>query len=167
MRLVRGMASILLASLALPACSTPQQTGRALVAAGAITAVVAAEAATGYCRYSQGFDQPCQSSTSRPAAQKAAAAGVAAGVAMAVAGHAIQERARGRDNRPVQPPASSPRATWTLAPRKRSTPSPERSEKTEETTEQPGKAEPESERIDSDDRPCHPHRAPSDPDTGA
>lgn len=73
-----------LAALLPLGCANRHDTGEALIAAGTITALAAAEASTRVTCVQNG----CAAQTSRRAAQ--AAAGVAAGVALAAAGAALQ-----------------------------------------------------------------------------
>jgi hypothetical protein len=92
------------------ACATQRDTGSALVAAGAVTAVVASQASAGRGACIQ---TGCATQTTKHAA--AAAAGVAAGVAIAAVGAALQSApstdTAAASPRPTPPPAGNP---WRL-----------------------------------------------------
>lgn len=92
------------------ACASRHDTGEALVATGAVVALVSSQAATGNHLCVQ---NGCSGQTSRHAA--AAAAGVAAGVALAAAGAALQEEPSVDSTSPPPRPEPEPQSeNWRL-----------------------------------------------------
>lgn len=93
-----------------PACATRHDTGQALVATGAVVAVVSSQAAAGRVGCLQAG---CAAQTSRHSAK--AAAGVAAGVALAAAGAALASDPDVDSTTPkARPTPASQSGTWRL-----------------------------------------------------
>ncbi len=99
-----GLCALVLSS----GCASQRDTGEALIASGAIVAVLASEAATGHAAC---IRDGCAAQTSRHAAQ--AAAGVAAGVALAAAGAALQSE-DASDMGPKAAARAAPPSSWRL-----------------------------------------------------
>lgn len=111
---MRALTFVVLA-VAAGGCSGNANASNALIASGAVVAVVASEAATKSSCLPRYNDAVCSGSTGNKRAEAAAAAGVAAGVMLAAAGEAM--RRHPPTDSPHYATPTHPTATWQLGAR--------------------------------------------------